>query len=72
MNEAYRSLRTRQELRRAAAEILKPLVPCMTPGKARIYVSQGSAHYAEDVAGMECHLITRTNFRYCPTCRSRS
>ena len=54
MNEAYRSLRTRQELRRAAAEILKPLVPCMTPGKARIYVSQGSAHYAEDVAGMEC------------------
>lgn len=54
MNEAYRSLRTRQELRRAAAEILKPLVSCMTPGKARIYVSQGSAHYAEDVAGMEC------------------
>ena len=54
MNEAYRSLRTRQELRQAAAELLKPLVPCMTPGKARIYVSQGSAHYAEDVAGMEC------------------
>ena len=54
MNEAYRSLRTRQELRRAAAEILKSLVSCMTPGKARIYVGQGSAHYPEDVAGMEC------------------
>ena len=54
MNEAYRSLRTRQELRQAAAELLKPLVPCMTRGKARIYVGQGSAHYPEDVAGMEC------------------
>ena len=47
MNEAYRSLRTRQELRQAAAELLKPLVPCMTRGKARIYVGQGSAHYPE-------------------------
>ena len=47
-------LRTREDLRRAAAELLQPLTGCMTPGKARIYVSQGSAHYAEDVAGMEC------------------
>ena len=47
-------LKTRQDLRRAAAEILQPLTACMTPGKARIYVGNGSAHYSEDVAGMEC------------------
>ncbi len=48
-------LRTRQDVRKAAAEILRPLVSCMTPGKARIYVGNGSAHYGEDVAGMECY-----------------
>ena len=47
-------LLTREDLRRAAAEMLQPLTECMTPGKARIYVGQGSAHYSEDVAGMEC------------------
>lgn len=46
-------LKTRQDLNRAALEILRPLVDCMTPGKARIYVGNGSAHYSEDVAGME-------------------
>ena len=47
-------LRTRQDLRRAAAEILRPLTECMTPGRARIFAGQGSAHYPEDIAGMEC------------------
>ena len=47
-------LRTRQDLIRAAAGILRPLTDCMTPGKARIYVGNGSAHYSEDVSGMEC------------------
>ncbi len=47
-------LETRQDLVRAAAELLRPLTACMTPGKARIYVGNGSAHYSEDVAGMEC------------------
>ena len=37
-------LRTREDLRRAAAEILRPLTDCMTPGKARIYVGRESAH----------------------------
>ena len=47
-------LRTREDLRKAALEILQPLTECMTPGKARIYVSRSSAHYPEDIAGMEC------------------
>ena len=46
-------LRTRQDVVRAATEILRPLKECLTPGKARMYVGNGSAHYAEDVAGME-------------------
>lgn len=54
MNGTRNALRTREDLRRAAASILQPLTACMTPGKARIYVGNGSAHYSEDVAGMEC------------------
>ena len=54
MDGAKNPLRTREDLVRAALEILRPLPGCMTPGKARIYVGQGSAHYPEDVAGMEC------------------
>ena len=50
------ALRTREDLRRAALEILQPLTSCMTPGKARIYTGPGSAHYGEDVAGMAAFL----------------
>ncbi len=46
-------LRTRQDLVNAAVRLLTPLVPCLTPGKARMIVGEGSAHYPEDVAGME-------------------
>ena len=46
-------LRTRQDTVRAAAAFLAPLPDCLTPGKARLYVGRGSAHYSEDVAGME-------------------
>ena len=54
MTVMHNPLRTRRDLQQAATEILRPLIPCMTPGKARIYVGNGSAHYAEDVSGMEC------------------
>ena len=54
MTGTQNPLRTRQDLVRAAEEILRPLTGCMTPGKARIYVGNGSAHYGEDVSGMEC------------------
>ena len=46
-------LRSRQEIAGAAAEMLRPLIRCLTPGKARMIVGNGSAHYPEDVAGME-------------------
>ena len=46
-------LRNRQDAVRACAELLAPLTDCLTPGKARVYVGQGSAHYSEDVSGME-------------------
>ena len=54
MNVIQNPMRTRQDLVAAAAAVLQPLTSCMTPGKARIYVGNGSAHYSEDVAGMEC------------------
>ena len=46
-------LKTRQDTVRAAASMIAPLVDCLTPGKARMIVGEGSAHYSEDVAGME-------------------
>ena len=54
MTGTQNPLRTRQDLVRAAEEILRPLTGCMTPGKARIYVGNGAAYYSEDVSGMEC------------------
>ena len=46
-------LKTRQDMVQAAVQLLEPLISCLTPGKARVIVGEGSAHYAEDVAGME-------------------
>lgn len=46
-------LRTRQDLARAAVQMITPLVDCLTPEKSRMIVGEGSAHYSEDVAGME-------------------
>ena len=54
MNEARNNpLRTRRDMARAAAQMIRPLAGCLTPGKARLIVGEGSAHYPEDVAGME-------------------
>jgi len=47
------ALRTRQDVADAALRMIEPLVSCLTPGKARMIVGEGSAHYPEDVAGME-------------------
>ena len=44
---------SRQDMVRAAVRMIDPLVSCLTPGKARMIVGEGSAHYSEDVAGME-------------------
>ena len=54
MNELKQNpLLTRQDLVRAAAAMIEPLTACLTPGRARMIVGEGSAHYSEDVAGME-------------------
>ena len=54
MNEVRNNpLRTRRDMARAAAQMIRPLAGCLTPGKARLIVGEGSAHYPEDVAGME-------------------
>ncbi|MBR1710434.1 MAG: DUF2264 domain-containing protein [Clostridia bacterium] len=46
-------LKTRGDLIRLATDMLEPLTACLTPGRARMFVGAGSAHYSEDVAGME-------------------
>ncbi len=46
-------LKTRADLVHGAIEMIRPLVDCLTPGRARMIVGEGSAHYSEDVAGME-------------------
>ncbi len=46
-------LRTREDVLRAAVQLLAPLPECLTPERSRMIVGEGSAHYSEDVAGME-------------------
>ncbi len=46
-------LKTRQDMVDAAVRMIRPLTACLTPGKARLMIGAGSAHYSEDVAGME-------------------
>ena len=46
-------LKTRQDLVQAAVQLMTPLISCLTPEKSRMIVGEGSAHYSEDVAGME-------------------
>ena len=54
MNSAQNNpLKTRQDMVRAAVQLLEPLKECLTPGKARMITGSTSAHYPEDVAGME-------------------
>ena len=54
MNEIRNNpLVTRQDLIRGAVQLMKPALRCLTEGKARMIVGYGTAHYPEDVAGME-------------------
>ncbi|MBR6028004.1 MAG: DUF2264 domain-containing protein [Clostridia bacterium] len=46
-------LRTRRDVADAALALMEPLTRCLTPGRARLHIGDGSAHYPEDVAGME-------------------
>ena len=49
----HNPLLTREDVAKGAIQMIDPLVSCLTPGKARMVVGDGSAHYSEDVAGME-------------------
>jgi len=54
MNEvAFNPIVTRADLVRAAQQLIDPVVVCLSPGRARLLIGEGSAHYSEDVAGME-------------------
>ena len=54
MNEIRNNpLVTRQDLIRGAVQLMEPAARCLTPGCARLQIGCGSAHYSEDVAGME-------------------
>lgn len=49
----FNPLRTRQDMVRAALQLIEPAARCLSDGKARLLIGEGSAHYSEDVAGME-------------------
>ncbi|MBQ4609447.1 MAG: DUF2264 domain-containing protein [Clostridia bacterium] len=46
-------LKNRQDMIRAAVQLIEPLVGCLSPGKARLLIGHAGANYSEDVAGME-------------------
>jgi len=54
MNEIRSNpLKTRKDMVQAALQLIRPAAACLSPGKARLLIGEGSAHYSEDVAGME-------------------
>ncbi|MBE5815537.1 MAG: DUF2264 domain-containing protein [Clostridiales bacterium] len=54
MNEVRNNpLRTRQDVARAAVQLIAPLTRCLSPGKARLMLGHSGASYDEGVAGME-------------------
>ena len=47
MNEIARNpILTRADLVRAAQQLIDPVVSCLSPGKARLLIGEGSAHYS--------------------------
>ena len=49
----HNPLRTRVDVEKAAMDILKPLVPLLSPGCARIHAGETGAVYSSDIAEME-------------------
>ena len=50
---AQNPLRTRADMERAAAALLEPLLPLMSPGKARLHLGDTGAVYPDSIAEME-------------------
>ena len=46
-------LRTRDDVERAAAALIEPLLPLLSPGKARLHLGDTAAVYDDDIAQME-------------------
>ena len=46
-------LKTRRDMARAAVQLIEPLMPLLSPGKARLNLGDTGAVYAEDIAEME-------------------
>ena len=50
---ANNPLRTRADLARLAEDLIAPLIPCLSEGRARLHLGDTGASYDEAVAGME-------------------
>ena len=50
---ATNPLRTRGDLVRLAADMIESLLPCLSPGRARLHIGDTGAVYDEAIAGME-------------------
>ena len=46
-------LKTRADLVRLAVDLIKPLVPCLSEGRARLHIGDTGAVYDPAIAGME-------------------
>lgn len=48
-------LRTRADVERAAVQLIEPLLPLMSPGRARLHLGDTGAVYPADIAEMEAY-----------------
>ena len=46
-------LRTHADVERAAVQLIEPLIPLLSPGKARLHLGETGAVYPADIAEME-------------------
>lgn len=54
MNQyAENPLRSRDDVVRLAIDLIEPLVPCLSPGRARLHLGDSGASYDAAIAGME-------------------
>ena len=50
---AKNPLKTREDVLRLALDMIEPLIPCLSPGKARLHLGDTGAAYDGAIAGME-------------------
>lgn len=56
-------LRTRADVERAAVQLIEPLIPLLSEGRARLHLGDTGAVYPPEIAEMEAFALTVQHWR---------